>query len=251
MPSWLESRNSSLHFWNISWKIVNPGNIFTNGDWIFSQSRTMSSRKCDLMAIVMVKLKHRKEHFIAHNARKRCIKKGLQGILDRFQKDWRFRDSQLKVGRTEAKCRRDLPVGAERFHLSPITWGVLRDIRNPCLSLWTHLAEMHRWNSDQISAKHWQNWTVFTVNQEKSDSHRFPSWTISEMAFVVFFIPAHHGCSGMTTDGAHKFIKFKYLWSSWYERHHRPRRLVGSGFLTKLFRVTLWRTNCSEIVYSC
>ena len=27
------------------------------------------------------------EHFIAHNARKRCIKKGFQGIHDRFQKD--------------------------------------------------------------------------------------------------------------------------------------------------------------------
>ena len=28
-----------------------------------------------------------KEHFIAHNARKRCIKKNFKGIHDRFQKD--------------------------------------------------------------------------------------------------------------------------------------------------------------------
>ena len=50
------------------------------------------------------KTEAQKEHFIAHNARKRCIKKSFQGIHDRFQKDLRFRGSQLKVGRTEEKC---------------------------------------------------------------------------------------------------------------------------------------------------
>ena len=50
------------------------------------------------------KTEAQKEHFIAHNARKRCIKKKLQGIRDRFQKDFRFLDAQLKVGRSEAKC---------------------------------------------------------------------------------------------------------------------------------------------------
>ena len=44
-----------------------------------------------------------KEYFIAHNARKRCIKKGFKGIHDRFQKDLRYRDAQLKADRTEAK----------------------------------------------------------------------------------------------------------------------------------------------------
>ena len=44
-----------------------------------------------------------KEHFIAQNARRRCIKKSFQGIHDRFQKDIRFRDTQLKVGRTEER----------------------------------------------------------------------------------------------------------------------------------------------------
>ena len=50
------------------------------------------------------KTEAQREYFIAHNARKRCITKGFQGIHDRFQKDLRFRDSQLKIGRTEAKC---------------------------------------------------------------------------------------------------------------------------------------------------
>ena len=50
------------------------------------------------------KTEAQKEHFIAHNARKRRINKGFEGIHDRFQKDLRFRDSQLKIDRTEAKC---------------------------------------------------------------------------------------------------------------------------------------------------
>ena len=50
------------------------------------------------------KTEAQKEHFIAHNARKRCIKKNFKGIHDRFQKDLRYRDAQLKAGRTEEKC---------------------------------------------------------------------------------------------------------------------------------------------------
>ena len=45
-----------------------------------------------------------KEHFVAHNARKRCIKKNFDGIHDRFQRDPVFRHSQLKIGWTEEKC---------------------------------------------------------------------------------------------------------------------------------------------------
>ena len=41
---------------------------------------------------------------MAHNAQKRCIKKGFEGIHDRFQKDLRYRDAQLKADRTEEKC---------------------------------------------------------------------------------------------------------------------------------------------------
>ena len=42
--------------------------------------------------------------FLAHNARKRCIKKNFKGIHDRFQRDSVYRDSQLKIGWTEEKC---------------------------------------------------------------------------------------------------------------------------------------------------
>ena len=38
-----------------------------------------------------------KEHFVAHNARKRCLKKNFDGIHDRFPRDPVYRDSQLKL----------------------------------------------------------------------------------------------------------------------------------------------------------
>ena len=47
------------------------------------------------------KTKEQREHFIAHNLRKRCIKRGFEGIHDRFQNDPIIRESQLSVDRTE------------------------------------------------------------------------------------------------------------------------------------------------------
>ena len=44
------------------------------------------------------------QHFIVHNARRRCLKKKFEGIHDRFQRDSTYRDSQLKIGWTEEKC---------------------------------------------------------------------------------------------------------------------------------------------------
>ena len=50
------------------------------------------------------KTKEQKEHFIAHNLRKRCIKRGFEGIHDRFKKDSIFRESQISIDRTEEVC---------------------------------------------------------------------------------------------------------------------------------------------------
>ena len=55
------------------------------------------------MAIVMRRLKTKKT-CIAHNLRKRCIKKGFEGIHDRFQNDSTFRESLLSFDRTEEVC---------------------------------------------------------------------------------------------------------------------------------------------------
>ena len=43
-----------------------------------------------------VKTEAQIEHFIAHNARRRCLKKKFAGIHDRFLKDSTYRDSQHK-----------------------------------------------------------------------------------------------------------------------------------------------------------
>ena len=64
----------------------------------------MSLRKGDLMAIVMGRLKNKDKHHIAHNLRKRCIKRGFEGIHDRFQKVSTFRESQISIDRTEEVC---------------------------------------------------------------------------------------------------------------------------------------------------
>ena len=50
----------------------------------------------DLLSIQNYVIKH-----IAHNLKKRCIKRNFEGIHDRFQKDPTFRASQLELDRTE------------------------------------------------------------------------------------------------------------------------------------------------------
>ena len=50
------------------------------------------------------KTEEQRAHFVAHNFRKRRIKKKFEGIHDRFQKDLRFRESQLELDRTEEIC---------------------------------------------------------------------------------------------------------------------------------------------------
>ena len=56
------------------------------------------------------KTEAQKEHYVAHNARKRCRKsvdsqeEHYKGIHDRFLKDQVCRESQLKIGWTEQKC---------------------------------------------------------------------------------------------------------------------------------------------------
>ena len=50
------------------------------------------------------KTEAQKEFHVAHNGRKRCLKRNYEGIHDRFQRDPVHRDSQLKIGWTEEKC---------------------------------------------------------------------------------------------------------------------------------------------------
>ena len=45
-----------------------------------------------------------REHYVAHNLRKRCIKRHFQGIHHRFVNDPEFRASQLERDRDEEVC---------------------------------------------------------------------------------------------------------------------------------------------------
>ena len=61
-----------------------------------------------------------KEHFMAHNARRRCLKQKFEGIHDRFQRDSTYRDSQLKIGWTEEKCIEMDKLVQENHYHSPL-----------------------------------------------------------------------------------------------------------------------------------
>ena len=50
------------------------------------------------------KTEGQRQHHIAHNLRKRCIKRGFEGIHDRFQNDSTFRESLLSIDRTQEVC---------------------------------------------------------------------------------------------------------------------------------------------------
>ena len=50
------------------------------------------------------KTKEQRDHHIAHNLRKRCIKRNFEEIHDRFLKDPVFRESQPEHDRTEEVC---------------------------------------------------------------------------------------------------------------------------------------------------
>ena len=50
------------------------------------------------------KTAEQRDHFIAHNLRKRCIKRHFQGIHHRFVNDLEFRASQLEHDRNEEVC---------------------------------------------------------------------------------------------------------------------------------------------------
>ena len=99
------------------------------------------------------KIEAQKEHFIALNLRKRRVKKNFEGIHDRFQKDFKFRDSQLRINRIEEKCIEmdDLAQKDFTFRLSSEEYWISEDL----VYLSQHICQTCTdENSDQTSAKH-------------------------------------------------------------------------------------------------
>ena len=80
----------------------NQGRVYCTCGHLLKESE--SSRHLHQWRLGTAKTDAQKEHFVAHNAWRRCLKKNFDGIHDRFQRDLTYRDSQLKIGWTEEKC---------------------------------------------------------------------------------------------------------------------------------------------------
>ena len=139
---------------------INPADIFTDGNWVFSQFRTMSSRRCDLMAIVMVKLKHRGSTLSPTMQERDVSKRASKEFTIAFRKT-RFRDNAKLIGLSNdwSKCvemdelaqkdftYRPSPEEYERFKK---TWSISLNTsgRNAPMKLRTDFSEtlkkMHR-----------------------------------------------------------------------------------------------------------
>ena len=140
------------------------------------------------------------------------IKKKVKGIHDRFQKDLRYRDAQLKAGRTEEKCIEMDELAQQDFTYRPINWRV-----------WEILEKLV-----YLSEDIWQKCTDETpIRLPRSSNKDAPSspwvWrraTCHQFLFTSIRIDirrlfhlVHDGGSRMTTGGAHKFIKVNSLWA--------------------------------------
>ena len=90
------------------------------------------------------KTPQQKECHQAHNLKKRCIKKGYQGIHDRFLIDSEFRASQLEHDRDEEVCIKMRRSCRTRFHLS--------NVRSRIFSIQTELVD--------LSQEVWKHWTI-------------------------------------------------------------------------------------------
>ena len=133
------------------------------------------------------KTEAQKEHFIAHNAGKRCIEKNFKGIQDRFQRDPVFRGSQLKIGWTGETCIAMDKSAQENYSRCPLPEEFERCKKTLSISLNTSgrnapmklpsdfseaLAKMHR---------------LHRVSGEERPAP-IPFCQYQILAFVVFFI---------------------------------------------------------------
>ena len=102
-----------LLYWNQGDIYCTCGHLLVESE----SSQKINKLRLDALSIphyVIKKVRHhgarhgkteaQKEYYVAHNARKRCLKRNYEGIHDRFLRDPVHRDSQLKIGWTEQKC---------------------------------------------------------------------------------------------------------------------------------------------------
>ena len=92
------------------------------------------------------KTEEQRQHIVAHNLRKRCIKRNFEGIHDRFQKDIRFSCPQLRIDRTEEICIQVDEVAQKDFTYRTYRMSSDEFLRYKKIggSLSARLDEMHR-----------------------------------------------------------------------------------------------------------
>ena len=136
------------------------------------------------------KTEAQKQHFVAHNARKRCIKKNYDGIHDRFQRDPAYRDSQLKIGWTEEKC-----ITMDKLAQEDHSYRLSRDEFQRYQKQWylTLNKSIHRCDFDQTSEPQSQSRTVSTENEEKNVQNLFLFNNIKDGTLLPQVIPGGTG----------------------------------------------------------
>ena len=94
---------------------MKPAEASFNGHWVLLSIRNYVIKKGRHHGRRYGKTEEERDHRIAHNLRKRCIKRNFEGIHDRFLKDPVFRESQLEHDRTEEVCIQMDKGRAERY----------------------------------------------------------------------------------------------------------------------------------------
>ena len=201
----------------ISWERINPADVSTDGKWIFSQSRTMSLRRGDLMAIVMGRQKNKQNTRLPtiweRDASKRISKKfttasrKIQHSVTRYSKLIELKKYASRWTRMQRKispfvCRKTSTFDTKRIGGS--------------LSI--SLEKSDRWESVLTPTMRWPHHTVFTKNLEKQLA-LIPFWQYQQCT-------ARLGGSGTIPDGAHDNWQESPQLSSWKERHDRTVRPV-------------------------
>ena len=133
----LRENTSSRHIHRLQLDILYPD--LCNQEW------------SDLMAIVMVKPKHKRSTSSPIIEERDVSKKGFEGIYDGLQIfSWLATQNWSDWSKMHPDGR------GWRRKISPIAYRPksVGDIRRPGLSLSTHLDVMHQWNSDQTSETH-------------------------------------------------------------------------------------------------
>ena len=150
-----------------------------------------------------------KEHFIAHNARRRCVKKKFEGIHDRILKDSTYRDSQLQIGWTEETCIAMDKLAQEDHSHCPLPEEFDRYRKNwkttPNKSGRKCTNELRSDFRDALKNMH-------RLHRESGEERPEPIHLLSTpKGDIRRLLPVPRGGSGTNTGGAHKLKKVNDL----------------------------------------